>query len=144
MTPILYCPTKRTLLLFIVGIVALSIGGWIYVVGRPNTYIYGLWHAHIATTQTVNLPSFVLYSLPGALWSLSSILMLHSILYNELPGRRLTIIAVVPLLGIISEFLQGMGCLPGMFDIYDLVGYAIPLLSYIFFQSYHNFSIFKS
>lgn len=134
----------RTLLLYMAGIVALSAGGWIYVVGRPETHIYDIWQNNITATHAVQLPDFVLYSLPDGLWSLSSILMLHPLLRQEPLGRRLAIVAVVPMLGIISEILQGIGCLIGVFDIWDLACYSLPLISYILCQSCNNFSNLKS
>lgn len=128
--------TVAAALMLVVAIAALSAGGWIYVVGRPGTIIYNISHASIVTAQAVDLPDFVRYSLPDGLWSMSSILVLHPLLRNEPALRRIAIVAIVPLLGIISEILQWVGWLPGVFDICDLACYALPLLTYLFCQSY--------
>ena len=38
--------------------------------------------------------------------------------------------STIPLCGIISELLQGVGCLPGTFDIIDVLCYAVPIAVY--------------
>lgn len=132
------------LLSFIAAAVTLSAGGWIYVAARPGTHIYNIWNGGIASTFDAGLPDFVLYSLPDGLWTLSSILMLHPLLRGERALRRLAIVAIVPMLGIASETLQWLRWLPGVFDICDLACYAIPLIAYFLYQSYHNISKLQS
>lgn len=121
-------------LLLALATVFLALGGWVYVAARPGTFVHTLCNGCFRVTQRGYLPDFVKYCLPDGLWTLSSILMLHAMLRDEPVGRRIAFASVIPSIGIVSELMQGLGCLPGSFDIFDLACYSTPILFYIILQ----------
>ena len=119
------------------GCALVGFGGLIYLAFRPTTILLfhiadgmGLmpliaqWRSLMATWQ----PSeFWVYSLPGGLWASAYILLVYGLLERQSTLLRLTIASSIPLVGVISELLQGAHCLPGVFDWADLLCYAAPL-----------------
>ena len=82
-------------------------------------------------TADVRLPDVVVDSLPGGLWALGYILVIDSIFGNQSRSTRIVWASVIPLLGVCSEVLQGVGLLPGVFDLWDLVCYALPYIIFV-------------
>ncbi len=82
-------------------------------------------------TADVTLPDMVVYSLPGGLWSLGYILIIDSVFGHQTRFTRIVWASVIPLLGIGSELLQAFGLLPGVFDPWDLVFYALPFILFV-------------
>ena len=79
----------------------------------------------------VRLPDLVVDSLPGGLWALGYILVIDSIFGHQSRSTRIVWASVIPLLGVCSEVLQGVGLLPGVFDLWDLVCYALPYIIFV-------------
>ena len=123
------------------GLFALTIGGMIYVLYRSHSLLVfhiagklGLsaWIDHIRNSAPIlELPEWVIYSLPGGLWAAAYILMIEAVAQPWPPRKRMLWASSIPLCGIASELLQGIGCLPGIFDPIDALCYAIPLGFYI-------------
>lgn len=82
-------------------------------------------------TADVRLPDMVVNSLPGGFWALGYILVIDSIFGNQSRSTRIVWASVIPLLGVCSEVLQGVGLLPGVFDLWDLVCYALPYIIFV-------------
>lgn len=82
-------------------------------------------------TADVRLPDLVVDSLPGGLWALGYILVIDSIFSHQSRSTRIVWASVIPLLGVCSEVLQGVGLLPGVFDLWDLVCYALPFIIFV-------------
>lgn len=74
---------------------------------------------------------FVRFSLPDGCWSLSYILLVHSIIGGSSSRRTCLLCAsFIPAVGVGSELLQAFGLLQGVFDPLDLLCYALPYLLY--------------
>jgi len=82
----------------------------------------------------VSMPEVIIFSLPGGLWSLGYILIVDWLLGNQTLSTKRIWAAIIPLLGIGSEILQGIGLLPGTFDICDLFFYAVPYIIYLVYK----------
>jgi hypothetical protein len=82
-------------------------------------------------TADVRLPDMVVNSLPGGLWALGYILIIDSLFGNQSRSTRIVWASVIPLLGVCSEVLQGVGLLPGVFDLWDLICYALPFIIFV-------------
>ena len=82
-------------------------------------------------TADVRLPDVFVNSLPGGLWALGYILVIDSIFGNQSRSTRIVWASVIPLLGVCSEVLQGVGLLPGVFDLWDLFCYALPFIIFV-------------
>mgnify|MGYP004445999753 FL=1 len=122
----------RTLLSAVLSVVVLAMGGWIYVMYRPGTIVYNFYTRHVAAAEiqrehAPELCGFVVWNMPGALWSTAYILAVDAVSrWTRQTGSRLAWAAVVPAIGVVSELLQFAGVLPGVFDIADLLCYIIP------------------
>ena len=117
------------------GFLALLLGGGIYLLYRSHTLVYRLWPEHWLNmgqwrSTALNVPDSVVYNLPGALWSLSYILIIDGLDIGTDLEKRLLWTSVIPLVGAVSELLQALGMMPGVFDICDFCCYAIPYIIY--------------
>ncbi|MBR5716835.1 MAG: hypothetical protein IKX59_09640 [Bacteroidales bacterium] len=82
-------------------------------------------------SSAISLPDIFIYALPGGLWTLGYILIIDHIFGNRSRMLRIAWASIIPILGIGSGLLQGIGLLPGTFDLWDLVCYALPYIIYI-------------
>jgi len=129
---------------FLAGIISLLCGAAIYLLFRTKQLLgfellnrMGVepWADRLRSYATqVSLPETIIYSLPGGLWSLGYILIIDGLFGNQSITTRRIWAAIIPLLGIGSEILQGIGLLPGTFDICDLAFYAVPYIIYLVFK----------
>ena len=123
------------------GVTSLLVGALIYLLFRGKNLLgfmllrrIGLepWADRMRSyTADIRLPDVVVFSLPGGLWALGYILVIDSIFGNQSRSTRIVWASVIPLLGVCSEVLQGVGLLPGVFDLWDLVCYALPFIIFV-------------
>ena len=123
------------------GIASLLNGATIYLLFRSKTLLGFKLLSRIGAEPwadrmrsyavDVTLPEVVVYSLPGGLWSLGYILIIDSLFGNQTRFTRIAWASVIPLLGVGSEVLQAIGLLPGVFDTWDLVFYALPFILFV-------------
>lgn len=119
-------------IMLIIAIFAISTGGLIYISYRPlSLYMFKWlnlndgtsWLMSLRTMMDNKLPNWVIYELPGGLWSLAYVILICSIWDFNI--KRCWIIAsFIPLLGIGSELMQALNFLPGQFDWWDCIMYA--------------------
>ena len=124
----------------------LAAGGLIYLLFRPCTLLmfrlvdaFGVmpalekfrgWTSNAGT----QLPEWIVYCLPNALWSAAYILTVEALLR---PSRsKLAMAGIMPVAGAVSEWLQAVGLLRGTFDAVDVVAYVLPYLAYIVYHAY--------
>ena len=122
------------------GVLMLLVGGMVYLLCRPHTILIN----HIASflgldpflvnmrewIQIRHLSHIWIYSLPAGLWAASYVTLVHAFSDKLSRSQRLSFAAVMPMIGTLSEVLQGMGIVPGTFDTLDIVCYIIPYLLY--------------
>ena len=84
-----------------------------------------------AAFTNVHLPEFVVFSLPAGLWSAAYVMLMHGLFDRECRQKRLLWASVIPLLGALSELMQGFRVLPGTFDVADLACYVAPYAAYV-------------
>jgi len=123
-------------------------GGGIYVLFRPKTLqmfywidSWGLMDIVDKVREKVNnisLGNLILYSLPDGLWMASYIIMVTAIIPKEHKNNLLFWSLLLPFIAILFEILQRVGIIPGVFDIYDIIFYLIPLLIYIIYLKYER------
>ena len=123
------------------GVTSLLAGALIYLLFRGKNLLgfmllrrIGLepWADRMRSyTADIRLPDVVVFSLPGGLWALGYILVIDSIFGNQSRSTRIVWASVIPLLGVCSEVLQGVGLLPGVFDLWDLFCYALPFIIFV-------------
>ena len=122
------------------GMMMLLIGGMTYLLFRPQTLLMFHVTDAIGLSAAINsmregissqLPEFIIYSLPGALWAAAYILTTEYFLYRQSVKTRILVAGIIPIIGAVSELLQFTGLLPGTFDVADLLCYLVPYLLYM-------------
>ena len=131
--------TQRQKLLL--GTLLLLVGGITYLLFRPSTLLMFHVADYLGFSPVIDriregmtsawLPEFIVYSLPGALWSAAYLLTADCFLQGQTVKTRLMITSIIPLIGAVSELLQLIGLLPGTYDGWDLLCYLIPYLLYL-------------
>lgn len=126
------------------GIALLIIGATLYLLFRSRQHLgFMLLDAIGLGSLTDSLRSmvadvhpaeFIIFALPDGLWTISYILIISHICRNQQLSSRLIWASVIPALGIISELLQAIGIVPGVFDFADLACYSLPLVIYIIYE----------
>lgn len=122
------------------GLLLLAMGGMVYVLFRPRTLLLfsvadatgiGSWADSMRTLfGGIQLPDWMVYSLPGGLWSAAYVLLVGWLMQGRALRWRLLATLPIPLVGALSELLQGAGVLSGTFDMGDVVCYLAPYLIY--------------
>ena len=122
------------------ALLLLVIGGGIYLLMRQPVMLMHKVASELGIGTLIDkgrmlvqgwqLPEWMIFSLPGALWSTAYILIIDTLLPKSPSWRRFAVAAFIPLVGIVSELLQFVGLLPGTFDALDIIAYALPLLIY--------------
>lgn len=121
--------------------ILLTGGGCIYLLQRPASLLLFRVVEALGLTERLDTlrtdmaawPDFVVYNLPGALWSASYVL-LADVLFRSFPlSARLLWAAVIPALGLLSELLQFAGLCPGTPDVLDAICYVLPYIIYLIF-----------
>ena len=123
------------------GIVLLLVGGITYLLFRPRTLLMFHVADYLGLSPIIDriregmtdawIPEFIVYNLPGALWSAAYLLTVDCFLYGQSVRTRLVATSIVPLIGAVSEVFQLTGMVPGTFDGWDLLCYLIPYLLYL-------------
>lgn len=122
------------------GMMMLLMGGMTYLLFRPQTLLMFHVTDAIGLSAAINsmregissqLPEFIIYCLPGALWAAAYILTTEYFLYRQSVKTRILVAGIIPVIGAVSELLQLTGLLPGTFDVADLLCYLVPYLLYM-------------
>ena len=123
----------------ILSIILVSIGGCIYLMQRTTGLLMfriidflGLTDV-VATLRAYAMqwPEFVVFSLPGGLWSASYVLLADAVFAGQSNLIRLSWGSLIPMIGVVSELLQAMGLCPGTADWQDAVCYGVPYMVYV-------------
>jgi hypothetical protein len=123
----------------ILSIILVSIGGCIYLLQRTTGLLMfriidflGLTDV-VATMRSsvMQWPEFVVFSLPGGLWSASYVLLADAVLCHQSVAMRLAWGSLIPMIGVVSELLQALGLCPGTADWQDAVCYGVPCMVYV-------------
>ena len=140
------CDTIVKTVSYITASILLLIGGFIYIGYRhlslamfkwTNTNSDTHWLLSIRSIVPQNIPDWVKYALPDGLWACSYVILIGTI-WDFKIQRCWGLLLIVPMAGVISELLQGLGSLPGVFDWKDLIAYITGLLMGLLFLLYIN------
>lgn len=89
--------------------------------------------------SNITLNHITLYSLPDGLWLASYIMVVNTIISKNNKYNLLFWSFLLPFIAIVFELLQLPGFIPGVFDIFDLVCYTIPLIIYLIYLKYEKY-----
>ena len=125
----------------LIAILALSLGGLIYIVFRSENLLMFRWFNNLGLQEIVsklrfdygqtNVWNWVNYNMPACLWLFSYMFVMDALWNNDNNMIYQVFIYVLPVVAILSEFLQLINILPGTFDIIDLISYAISIILFI-------------
>ena len=125
----------------ILSLLILCIGGLIYVGLRDKSLLMFDWFYHLGISQHVEIfrglfnsegvYGWVKNSLPDGLWLFSYMFLVDAILNGSKSISAYIFIYYLPFLALMSEFLQYLGLVPGVFDWIDVASYLFAILLYI-------------
>ena len=125
-------------LLTALALLCILVGGTIYLVFRTRKLLMFkpipvIWIAFLDNIKdNIGLPynyltSFIIYSLPAGLWTISYLILMQ-IICNDMPKtQRIAWVYSLPIILLIIECMQILSSIPGTFDILDVLCYFIPI-----------------
>ena len=126
----------------------LFLGGIIYLLFRSKSILMFVWVDKFGLTPVVDkirselshvsLSHISIYSIPDGLWVASYVILVHAIIPKEHKFNLIFWSYLLPFIAITFEFLQYLSLIPGVFDIFDLVCYVIPLVIYTIYLRYEK------
>jgi len=130
---------KRTIS-FCLATGCILLGSAIYVLFRPTSLLMFRWIDVIGMTTSIGtmrtwvngfdkyLPTWIVYSLPFALWVSSYLFFIKAIWWDSTSLVRHVWFWCVPVIAIVTELAQNTNIIPGHFDKVDLVTIVIGTL----------------
>lgn len=128
----------------IMGAVLLLCGCLIYLLFRSTQINLYKWCCIIGLSDvlhdirerisTYEVSAFVQYSLPDGLYCVAYILLIDSLWQNNNKAIKNSLIILIPIIAICSEFFQYFGVINGTFDLNDLLCYIAALVFYYLFN----------
>ena len=125
--------TLRILATLLISVVAIIMGGMIYVLFRTQEFRFFRWAEALGASQvlydwrnnflngSLQLPRWVVYSLPEGLWALAYGLFIATIWNGQRGWIKYLWMATVPLLPAVYELLQYLDRIPGTGCLTDLL-----------------------
>lgn len=131
----IYSNFNKYLLPLLNSVIPVFLGGLIYIAFRTKTLIMFQWFnlfnlsaavlvtRNFTETRATYIPTWIIYSLPSALWMYSFTFSLTYIWLKSASSLKFLWILLPLFLGLGSELSQYLGWVPGSFDILDLLLY---------------------
>lgn len=127
---------------YVIGSLAIVIGGLIYLIFRDDNLIMFSWIKSVGMGEYLNnmriaygdysIYSWVRYNLPASLWLFSYLFIIKGIWHNQSKNILYYVfLSVIPIMAFGSELLQLLAIIPGTFDIADLVGYTLATIAFL-------------
>lgn len=124
-----------------IGLVALTIGGLIYIRYRSESLLMFDWFHNLSLSDSIedfrsncempNVYGWVKYNLPAGLWLFAYMFVIDAVWGKDNNRVSMYFLYVLPLLAAASEFMQFVGLLPGTFDAMDLLSYISAILLFV-------------
>ena len=134
---------KRTIKVTI-GIVALSVGGLIYILYRSDNLLMFSWFHKLGMSDYIcnlradygknSIFDWVKYSMPAGLWLFSYLFIIDSVWENQKNVVFKCYLYALPIMAITSELMQYFDILSGTFDFIDLMSYISAIILFIFIK----------
>ena len=122
--------SKKNIIQFAIALVAMSTGGVLYLLWRPDNLLMFEWVEYLnlskivytlrSMVEPIHLPFVVVYSFPHALWYLSGILI-FAIIWRDNKRMQYLWIAIMTAMCFGGEFGQLIGVVPGNFNLDDIL-----------------------
>ena len=119
----------------------LSIGGLIYVGCRDKSLLMFKWFNQLGLSGAVDtfrglinsegVYGWVKNSLPDGLWLFAYMFLIDAIWNGTTSIISYIFLFYLPVLALLSEFLQYFGLMPGVFDWIDVASYSFAILLFL-------------
>ena len=123
------------------SLVILLLGGLIYVIFRDKSLLMFDWFNTIGISNEVDglrrlfqgegIYGWVKYSLPDGLWIFSYMFIVDAIWDRERNVVSMIFLWGLPIVAILSECLQYLGLLSGVFDWMDMASYMLAITLFL-------------
>ena len=124
-----------------IGLVALTIGGLIYIRYRSESLLMFDWFQNLGLSDSIddfrsngempNMYGWIKYNLPAGLWLFAYMFVIDAVWGKDKNRVSMYFLYVLPLLAVASEFMQFVGLLPATFDVMDLLSYVSAILLFL-------------
>ena len=114
----------------LLGVIFLACGCFIYLLFRSKTLYVYIWSKSLGFSKFIDplrcivhdwpMNDFIKFSLPDGLYCAAYILIIDAIWYDDKRIIKYFILSLVPIITVLSEFLQYFGIVQGTFDVLDL------------------------
>ena len=145
----MFSDKKQFICQSILSLLLLGVGGSIYLLFRPKTLLMFKWVESLGLNEYIDrlrdmvsgitLNHITLYSLPDGLWLASYIIVVNTIVSKDNKVNLLFWSFLLPVIAVTFEILQIPGVIPGVFDVFDLICYIVPLLIYLIYLKHEKF-----
>ena len=145
----MFSDKKQFICQSILSLFLLGVGGSIYLLFRPKTLLMFKWVESLGLNEYIDrlrdmvsgitLNHITLYSLPDGLWLASYIIVVNTIVSKDNKVNLLFWSFLLPAIAVTFELLQIPGVIPGVFDVFDLICYIVPLLIYLIYLKHEKF-----
>lgn len=132
---------KQRIVQAILSLLVLTMGGLIYVGYRDKSLLMFTWFEQLGVNGEIDILrgfldsegvyGWVKNSLPDGLWLFAYMFLVDAIWNGSRSINSYIFIYSLPLIALLSEFLQFFGLLPGVFDWMDVVSYSLAILLYL-------------
>ena len=129
---------KGSSLALITITLSLILGAFTYFMTRSESVYLNQWMVDFglgsvlqffqAQVNNADIPHWMIYSLPDALWMLALTLFILMIWDFKLHKRSIPWIALAIIIGILFEIAQRFHMIPGRFDVIDLISIMLAAL----------------
>ena len=125
----------------ILSLLILCTGGLIYIGFRNKSLLMFDWFNYLGLTQQIDIfrsklnsegvYGWVINSLPDGLWLFAYMFLVDAIWNGSKSISSFFFIYYLPFLALLSEFLQYIGLVPGVFDWLDVASYLLAILLFM-------------
>ena len=127
----------------------LTLGGFIYIIFRTETLIMFHWFKYLNISNEVDsiknmrtgysFPNWFIYNLPDGLWIFSYTAISLEIWKNSITRQNIFWVFSIPIISVLSEFLQLFKIIPGTFDFLDVTFYLLGTIFSFYISNKNNF-----
>ena len=100
------------------------------------------WFTSLRQNVAYEFPAWFIYALPDGLWTCSYIIFIGTIWQFNV-RNCIWVVSLIPIVGLVSEILQGIQILPGVFDWLDVLAYGIGWIGGVFYLKFVQQKILK-
>lgn len=132
----------------LISVTLVVLGGMVYLLYRDRSLLMFSWFDAVgiggvvdsmrAWAVSVDPYHWVRYNMPAGLWLFSYMFVIDAVWGDDDSGSGRLFVYALPALALVSEFLQIAGLCPGVFDVLDVLGYLLAIVSFKIIKHYER------